>query len=227
MPRALSPDHPNLQKAVGQLRRIQYTWAALFLGMALLTILGEAVAVPIHWLGGALLLLLGPQPALLGMVAVIWGLSLLGLVPELNRSLAIDPIGALFGVELIESLALAFVRVVLLAMAWGQLLFYRMLYGAPSLGPETPAIPVVVDNHTDRLASAAQLAALASGLTLLVQLVGSVTRPLNSIMLGLAALAVGLGLGVAFSPTRRRGAALVSVVLGGMLFIFSVALSSV
>lgn len=227
MPRALSPDHPNLQKAVGQLRRIQYTWAALFLGMALLTVLGEAAAVPVHWLGGAVLLLLGPQPALLGMVAVIWGLSLLGLVPEVNRSLAIDPVGALFGVEFIESLALGFVRLVLLVMAWSQLLFYRMLYGAPSLGPETPAIPAVVENHTDRLASWARLAAVASGLVLLVQLVGGVNRPLNSAMLGLAALAVALGLGVAFTPTLRRGLALVSVVLGSMLFVFSVALSNV
>ncbi len=226
MPRSITPDHPNLQLAVGRLRRIQYTWAALLVGMALLTVLSRPAVVPIHWLTGALLLVLGPQPALLGMVAVLWGLSLLGLIPEVNQALALDPIGALFGVELIESLALSFVRLVLLIMAWGQLLFYRLLYGAPSLGPETPEIPAVVDNHTDRLAGWSQAAGWTGLLVLLVGLLTATTPQMLSTSMGLASLAVGLGVGVAFSPTSRRAVALASVVLGGMLFVLNVALLS-
>lgn len=226
MSRAVSPDHPNLQQAVRRLRRIQYTWAALLVGMGVLTVLSEPAVIPIHWLIGALLLALGPQPALLGMVAVIWGLSLLGLIPQLNQDLVLDPVGALFGVELIESLALGFVRLVLLFMAWSQLLFYRMLYGAPSLGPGTPEIPPVVDNRTDRLAGWSQAAGWTGALVLLVGLLTETTPQMLSISLGLATLAVGLGVGVAFSPTQRRTLALASVVLGGMLFVLNVALLS-
>lgn len=225
MPRAISPDHPNLQGAVRRLRRIQITWAALMLGMALLTLLSDTGTMPLHWLAGAILLLLGPQPALLGMVAVIWGLSLLGLVPQLNQALAIDPVGALFGVEPIKGLALGFVRLILLVMAWNQMLFYRILYGAPSLGRDTPEIPPVVENHTDRQAEAALLTALAGLVVVLVQLSAGTSPPLLSTGMGLGILAVGLGIGAAFSPTLRRPAALASVVLGGMLFVVSVALS--
>lgn len=226
MPRAVSPDHPNLQQAVSRLRRIQFTWAALLAGMALLTVLSEPAVIPLHWLLGALLLALGPQPALLGMVAVIWGLSLLGLIPQLNQDLALDPIGALFGVELIEGLALGFVRLVLLFMAWSQLLFYRMLYGAPGLGPDTPEIPPVIDNRTDRLAGWSQAAGWTGALVLLVELLTEATVQTLSVSLGLATLAVGLGVGVAFSPTQRRSVALASIVLGGMLFVLNVALVS-
>lgn len=225
-PRPISPNHPNLQQALSRLRRIQYTWAALMFGMALLTVLGGSPAIPIHWVAAAALLLLGPQPALLGMVAVLWGLSLLGLVPELNQALAIDPVGALFAVEPTEALALGFVRLVLLVMAWNQMMFYRMLYGAPAPQPELPDIPALVEKRTHRLAGWAQLALMAGGLVLLVELVGGMTPQLTSASFGLGALAVALSIGVAFSPTERRFAALATVLLGGMLFVLSVIFAS-
>lgn len=226
MPSTLPPDHPNLLKAVDRLRRIQYTWAALLFGMALLTVLSNPPVIPIHWAIAAVLLMLGPEPALLGTVATLWGLSLLGLVPELNQALAIDPVGALFGVELVESLALGFVRLVLLVMAWNQMQFYRMLYGAPAPSQDLPDIPPVIENHSDRLAGWALLAALGAGVVLLVAVAGGLTTEMLSTALGMAALAISLGIGVAFSPTERRVGALATVLLGGMLFVLAVAFSS-
>jgi hypothetical protein len=194
----------------------------MFGGMAVLTLLSDSQVVPIHWIIGALVLALQPQPALLGMVAVIWGLSLLGLLPELNAVFAIDPAGSLLDFETIESLALAIVRIILMLMAWNQLLFYRMLYGAPSPDKALPGIPEVIENKTGRIALWAQGSLITGALVLMIALSIGRPRPLLSTAFGLASLATGLGVGVVFSPTQRRGSVLITVTLAGLLFILTV-----
>jgi hypothetical protein len=191
--------------------------------MAALTLLADTQVIPIHWILGALALAAQPQPALLGMVAVTWGLSLLGLLPELNAVFKIDPAGSLLRVETIESLALGFVRIILLLMAWNQLLFYRMLYGAPSPAKRLPEIPEVVENKTDRIALWAQIAFVLGTLSLLVAVYVGRPRTLLTTAFGLATLSVGLGVGVAFSPTQRRGSALIAVILAGLLLVLTIA----
>lgn len=197
----------------------------MFAGMATLTLLSNRQVVPAQWLIGALVLGLEPQPALLGMVAVTWGLSLLGLIPDLNALFKIDPAGALLQFGTIESLALAFVRIILMVMAWNQLLFYRMLYGSPSPNKRLPGIPEVIENKTARIARWAQLSLIAGTLALLLSLAIDRPRALLSAAFNLAALSTGLGIGVAFSPTDRRGSVLAAVMLAGLLLVLSVAAS--
>ena len=229
MPRPLSPEHPNLVRAATRLRRIQLAWAALFAGAGLLSLVAQPGVAPVLWLIGAVLLVVDPQPALLAMVSVGWGLTLLGVSPELNRVIALDPVGALFSAGWVESLSLGFVRLILAIMAWNQFLFYRLLYGTRSMTGQTenlPAIPEVIPNRTGRLTAYAWAAWVAGGLALLLSSLMEAQPALRLIQtaaLGLAALSIGLGVGVAFSPTSRRGIALTAVVLGGFVFLASVA----
>lgn len=229
MPRALSPEHPNLVKAAARMRRILLVWAILFAGVGILGLFVAPRTVPILWLGGALLLVLEQQPALLGMVSVSWALSLLGVSTELNQAVALDPVGLLFGSEGVESLTLAFVRLVLAIMAWNQFLFYRLLYGTQAMTGASaglPEIPEVIPNRTNRLVAYCFLANTAGGLALLFSsplTTPEAVRSLLTASLGLAALSIGLGIGVAFSPTHQRPAALVSISLGSLMFLYSVA----
>ena len=229
MPRALSPEHPNLVKAASRMRRILFAWATVSAGVGLLGLFTASRTVPLLWLGGALLLFLEQQPALLGMVAVSWSLSLLGLSTELNQALALDPVGLLFGGEVVGSLSLAFVRLVLALMAWNQFLFYRLLYGTQAmigLSTGLPDIPEMIPNRTDRLVVYSWFGITAGGLALLFSFTLASPEGVQSLLtisLGLAALSIGLGIGVAFSPTHRRAAALASVALGSLMFLYSVA----
>lgn len=229
MPRPLSPEHPNLVRAATRLRRIQLAWAALFAGAGLLSLIAQRDVAPVLWLIGAVLLVADSQPALLAMVSVGWGLTLLGVSPELNRVIALDPVGALFSAGWAESLSLGFVRLILAIMAWNQFLFYRMLYGTRSMsGPteELPAIPEVIPNRTGRLTAYAWAAWVAGGLGLILSSsieAQPMLRLTQTAALGFAALSIGLGVGVAFSPTTRRGTALSAVVMGGFVFLASVA----
>jgi hypothetical protein len=232
MPKPLPPDHPNLLHAAQRLRRILLAWALLFLAMSVLTALaqtGRSSVSSLVWLGAAVLLTFSPQPAYLGLVTVLWGFSLVGLSPEINRTLALDPIALLLDPGATEQVALAIVRVVLLVMAWNQFLFYRMLYGtegAAGLDPKLPPIPAVIASRTDRLAAAALW---LGGLSLLGFLTafpaagaGRAGLPL-SLGAGLATLATGLGVGVAFSPTARRNTALIAVVVGTLSYLLILA----
>ena len=229
MPRALSPEHPNLVKAASRMRRILFAWATVSAGVGLLGLFTAPRTVPVLWVGAALLLVLEQQPALLGMVAVSWSLSLLGLSTELNQALALDPVGLLFGGEVVGSLSLAFVRLVLALMAWNQFLFYRLLYGTQAmigLSTGLPDIPEMIPNRTDRLVAYSWFGITAGGLALLFSFTLASPEGVQSLLtisLGLAALSIGLGIGVAFSPTHRRAAALASVALGSLMFLYSVA----
>lgn len=245
MPRTLSSDHPNLVLAVSRLRRIMLAWAALFLGMAVLTFLAVPSAIPVQWIAGAALLVfsaapnptsndakrqyLGPQPALLALVAVTWALSLLGLVPAINEVFALDPIVLVFDAGILEGLASAFVRGMLVLLVWNQFLFYRMLYGtrgAVGLEPGLPDIPEVVPNRTALLETYARWAGISGGAIILAATVipsADLQLPLLSIALGAGTVGVGLSIGVAFSPTESRPAALVSLFFGAVIFLVSIA----
>lgn len=209
--------------------------------MAALTFLAAPGVIPVQWLAGIALLILsaapdpkgtrsflGLQPALLGLVSVTWALSLLGLVPGINGIFALDPIVLLFEAGLIESLALAFVRGVLVVMAWNQLLFYRMLYGTRGtvgLEPGMPDIPEIVPNRTARLETYARWAGISGGLIILAAHFipnNEIVLPLLSSALGAGMVAVGLGVGVAFSPTESRTAALGSIIFGGIIFLLAI-----
>lgn len=232
MPVTLTADSPNLQLAATRLRRIQWTWAALFLAIAGLTIAqalrGEAplgaIVLGIAWLVGAALLAAVAQPALLALVAVAWALSLVFLVPG-GAALGSDPLRGLLGGSTMEGWATAVARVILAITAWNQFLFYRMLYGtsgASGLDGTLPVIPEVVPNRTDALASWARVCGL------IALLAAWAAVPLGEMDLASAALAlawalavfgIGLGLGAAFSPTNRRGAALTGVGAGALAFL--------
>ncbi|MFQ5923014.1 MAG: hypothetical protein ACE5M4_09230, partial [Anaerolineales bacterium] len=241
LPLSLSPDHPNLQEAVSRLRRILLAWVALFAGMAVLTFLTSPGVIPIQWMAGIALLtlsaapdpahggaFLGLQPALLALVSITWALSLLGLVPAINQVFALDPIVLMFEAGLIEGVALAFVRGVLVLMAWNQFLFYRMLYGTRGtvgLEPGVPDIPELVPNRTALLETYARWAGISGGGIILAAYVfpnSDLLLPLLSSSLGAGMVAVGLGVGVAFSPTDRRPASLGSIVVGGIIFVVSI-----
>jgi len=230
VPRPLSPEHPSLARAAIRLHRIQLAWAALFAGAGVLSLIAQPGVAPVLWLVGATLLVVEPQPALLGMVSVGWGLTLLGVSPELNRVIALDPVGALFSAGWVESLSLGFVRLILAIMAWNQFLFYRLLYGTrmmTGLTENLPPIPEVIPNRTGRLTAFAWAAWVAGGLALLLSSLMEaqpMLRLIQTAALGLAAISIGLGVGVAFSPTTRRGTALAAIVLGGVVFLASVAL---
>ena len=223
------------------MRRILLGWAGLFAGMAALTFFSAPGVIPVQWLAGLALLVLsaapdplrsksflGLQPALLGLVSVSWALSLMGLVPAINEIFALDPIILLLDAGFIESVALAFVRIILVVMAWNQLLFYRMLYGTQGMvGLERgmPEIPEMVPNRTSLLETYARWAGIAGGLIILAAFVvpnDDLLLPLLSSALGTGMVAIGLGLGVAFSPTTRRTAALGAIVVGGIIFMASI-----
>ncbi len=240
MPQSLSPDHPNLLKAVSRLRRILFAWSVFFAGLAVLTFLVEPNVIPIQWLGGAAFLIisaapepsesrryLGLQPALLALVSVTWALSLLGLVPEINQIFALDPIVLMFEAELIEAVALAFIRGILVVMAWNQFLFYRMLYGTGGtvgLDPGLPEIPEMVPNRTALLETFSRWIGVLGGLIVLAAYLvpSNLIAVMLSISLGAGIISVGLGVGVAFSPTERRSAALVSMMVGAVIFVASI-----
>lgn len=231
MPAPLPPDHPNLLRAAQRLRRILWAWAALFLAMSVLTALaqtGRASVSSLVWLAAAGLLAWSPQPAYLGLAAVLWGFSLIGLNPQINQALAIDPIALLLDTGPAERVAFAIVRIALLVMAWNQFLFYRMLYGthdAAGLDPSLPAIPVVIPRRTDRLARAALWLAVAGLVGFLAAFLPQgrwAGLPL-SLASGAATLAAGLGLGSAFSPISRRTTALAAVALGTLDYLLIMA----
>lgn len=227
----LSPEHPHLRQAAGRLRRTLWVWAALSAGMGLLAAspAGGGTLIPaLAWLTAAALLALTPQPVLLALAAGQWALSLLAWIPGVGAATGADPLSTLLQPGAFESIGLAVVRLLLAATAWNQFLFYRMLYGtgkAAGLNRELPPIPEVIPNRSDRWAlvsRAAGAAALIAGLASFA--LGPPIRPLTiQSGLALASLALGLGLGAAFSPTSRRGAALLGTGLAAMAVIVALA----
>ena len=192
---------------------------------------GGALIPALGWFAAAALMALLPQPALLSLSAALWALSLLAWIPGVGAALGNDPFTVLLQPGPFESLGLAVVRLLLAAMAWNQFLFYRMLYGtggAAGLDAGLPPIPEVIRNLSDRWSLAARaLGAMALVVALLAWVVPPSLRP-SGLQAGvvLASFALGLGLGAAFSPTQRRGAALLGVGLAGIAIVASLAVGT-
>ena len=235
MPKALPVDSPNLTLALTRLKRTLWVWAAMMGGMGLLTF----YANPGHpfeslpWLAAAALMALGIQPAYLALSAFEWGVSLTSFIPGVRYAFGADPLVAPPDVGPVGVAGLALVRVLFLVTAWNQFLLYRLLYGtqgAAGLDPTLPAIPEVIPNRTDSLALAGRLLALLSLPPSLLSWF-LIPAPLAPLALGLARaisiLAIGLGLGAAFSPTRRRDAALLAIWIGSAGFLLSLALARI
>lgn len=234
--RKISPDDENLVAAAKRLRRILLIWATLFAALGLLTLIGWRGSLPIAalpWLAGALALAISSQPVMLAYVAITLGISLVALIPTVNQTFAVDPVALLFAIGNIELIALAVIRLILLIMAWNQFLFYRMLYGTENstgLNPNWAAIPEVVPNRTDKLAVISRWIGFTAIISALLSF------PLDNFALakvpliiafGCAELAIGIGVGVAFSPTTRRGIALTGAGLGVIAFMMVLSISRV
>lgn len=220
MPEILSPKAPNLRLAVGRLRRTLWVWAAMFAALAGLQWFALLRAPDPVALVGALGLLLAalamaldPQPAYLALVAVVWGVSLVRLVPGVAAVFGPDILVALIGNSWPEQLAAAIVRILLMITAWNQFMLYRLLYGTAEFGggdPNAPIIPEVIPNRAPKLAAAGRLmASVALALAVAaIPLTDAGARVLAlHLALVLATYGLGLGVGAAFSPMPRRGPA--------------------
>lgn len=233
LPEPLSSDHPNLQLAVRRHRRIQWIWAALFAGMAVLAYFTVGAANPwsiLPWAAAAALLMAWDQPVLLALAAVLMGLSLVTLFPGMAQVFGGDPVAEVFPTGAIEIIGQTVVRLVLAVTAWNQFMLYRMLYGTErgsGLAADQPPIPELVRNETDRasvLAAALAALALLASLAATLPAIGVLRQGSAQIGFALSLLTIGLGLGTAFSPTDRRGLALLAT--GGGMVAFLVALAA-
>ncbi|MGD8634804.1 MAG: hypothetical protein PVF85_14620 [Anaerolineales bacterium] len=230
MTEPISAAHPNLQLARKRLQRMLRVWALLFAAMGVTAWVAMHTTHPltsVGWLLAALLFALGSQPAFLVLAAVIWGISITSLIPGAAGLLGPDPLSILFAGGLLEQIVLIFIRVVFAVMAMNQFLFYRMLYGTErmtGLDESLPDIPEVIPNKTDLLAQiSAGIAAVAMiivAIGWLVDYAGAARYLLHGAAIA-ATYAVGLGLGCAFSPTDKRGSALLSVFLGALTFLLA------
>ncbi len=227
----LTPEHPNLRQAAGRLRRTLWVWAALAAGMGVLTAspaIGGSLVPAIGWLAAAALMGLFVQPVLLALAAAQWALSLVTWIPGVALVVGGDPLTTLLTPGAFESFGLALVRVLLAITAWNQFLFYRMLYGtgrAAGLDLRLPPIPEVVPNRTDTWALAARMLGVVAIAAALLALALTSPARLLAIQAGLvlASLGIGLGMGTAFSPTGRRGAALLGVGVAAAAFVLALA----
>jgi hypothetical protein len=231
MPRTLSKKDPKLVEAVKRLKRIQQIWGVLLIGLGGLT---EWAGAGDHPVAGLPLIAVGlfalawAEPAVLAAVAAVVAFS---IVPTINPGLTIlgpDPLRLALAGSTIELVAVVVGKSLIVLTAASQFFFYRFLYGtarATTDDPELPIIPDMVPNRTNGLARAARwigligLALGAAGILFAFAAPGALQVRLFGEMAGsLGVVAMGLGLGCAFSPTDERGAALLSVVLGLIAF---------
>jgi hypothetical protein len=186
-------------------------------------------AVPWVVTGG--LLALSAQPAALALVSTQLALSLTALLPGAAAAFGPDPLATVFGATGVEAVLIGLIRAVLAVTAWSQFHFYRILYGTASssgLDPRLPAVPEVVPNRSDAFASASRV---LGGSALIVALAALALSGSDASLValgsahGMSVLAIGMGLGAAFSPTSRRPSALTGIALGGAAFLAAVAAS--
>jgi len=236
MPKTLSKKDPNLVEAVNRLKRVQRIWGLLLIGLGVLT---EWAGAADHPVAGLPLIAVGlfafvwAEPAILAAVAAA---MLFSIVPSINPRLTIlgpDPLRAAMVGSTIELIALIVGKALIVLTASSQFLFYRFLYGtaqATTDDPEMAIIPEMVPNRTDGLSRSARwigllgLALGAAGLLFVFTAPAAFLTPLLGEMAGsLGVVAIGLGVGCAFSPTRERTAALTSVLLGVIAYVLGAA----
>ncbi len=235
MPKTLSPNDPNLVKSVQRLRRSQQLWGGLLIALGILTELGatsDHPAAGLPFVAVGLLAFRWAEPALLAAVAVLVAFS---IVPTINPSFTIlgpDPVAAIADFSWLELGAVVVGKGLIVLTAANQFFLYRFLYGterATSDEPDLDIIPPMVPNRTDGLARSARLMALVGVGSAVLGLVLSFVDPsafLPQILAesggSLAVVAVGFGLGCAFSPTNERRAALTGVQAGLLSYVVAV-----
>jgi hypothetical protein len=227
MPEELSREHPNLVSAAERMQKICWAWATVSLLFAILTFGTEGDVYPIAalpWLVHGLLLVVNQQPLFLGLTAVLWGISILNLLPGISGLVGPDPLTVIFETSVIEKIAFAVVRFLLLLMAWNQFMFYRILYGTSrmsGLDQDLPVVPEMVLNWSDVLAVVASILGTA-GLAMTWVSSLPTTAATRTTFAGLAytsiIFSIGLGIGVIFSPTSRRRLGLFSIAIGLLSF---------
>lgn len=232
MPNTLSKTDPNLLTGVRRLQRVQKVWGALLIGLGVITELAATSAHPVSgvpFIAVGLFVLRWPEPAMLAVVAALVGFS---IVPSINPRLTIlgpDPFLQLADPSFLELLAVVVGKALLVLTAAGQFFFYRFLYGtrrASTEDPEQDIIPEMVPNRTNGLARWARWIGIgslifAAGTIFLSTVDPSAYLPRLWAEIGgsLATLAIGIGLGVAFSPTDERRLALVGVAAGAVAYV--------
>ncbi len=227
MPKMLSKNDPSLITSVARLRRVQQVWGILLI---LLGVVTEFAATSNHPVAGlpfvavGLLALLWREPALLAAVAMLMAFS---IVPGINPRITVlgpDPVTVLGTLNLLEKIALAAGKALIVLTTANQFLLYRFLYGtarAYSTDEELDIIPAMVPNRTDGLARAGRLlgitGAVLGGAALALSFVdpSAYLPQIVAEMAGsLGVTAVGFGFGAAFSPTNERQAALLGAGTG-------------
>lgn len=227
MPKTLSKKDPNLVEAVNRMTRAQRVWGLLLIGLGALTEWAGASGHPVAGLpliAVGLFALVWAEPAVLAAVAVVVAFS---IVPTVNPRLSIlgpDPLRLALEGSVIELVAIVVGKVLIVLTAANQFLFYRFLYGtarATGDDPEMAIIPEMVPNRTNGLARSGRwigligLALGAAGLLFVFTVPSAILTPLlGEMAASLGVVALGLGVGCAFSPTDERTAALTSLGLG-------------
>jgi hypothetical protein len=232
MPKTLSKTDPALLAGVRRLQRVQQVWGLLLIGLGLLT---ELAATSEHPVAGLPFIAVGlfafrwAEPALLATVATLMAFS---IVPSINPRLTIlgpDPLLQLADPSFLELLAVVVGKIIIVLTAANQFFLYRFLYGtsrATTDDPNQAIIPEMVANRTNGLARWARWVALAglifvvgAGLLRFVDPDPFIPRLWAEIAGSLGTVAVGIGLGAAFSPTDLRRAALFGVGAGLLTYI--------
>jgi hypothetical protein len=230
MPKTLSKSDPHLQEAVQRLSRTQKTTGWILLGYGVFTQLVAIATEPSHPVAGLPFLAIGfftllwGEPALLAASALLFALS---IVPALTPAVSLlgpDPIVQVTQVTGWELFIVVGVKAMLAFSAMQQFLLFRLLYGterAHTDDPDLALIPAMVANRTDRLAwwgrSAGLVGAAAALLALGILAVDPAAyagRVAAESAGALGAVAAGLGVGAAFSPTDERPAALLGLGAG-------------
>jgi hypothetical protein len=226
MPRTLSVKDPNLVAAVARLQRTQQLWGVLLIAIGLIT----ELAATSHPVAGLAFIAVGllafrwAEPALLATIATVVAFS---IVPTINPRLTIlgpDPLREIATLSLVELIALVVGKGLIVLTTANQFFVYRFLYGTARASTEDPnlaLIPTMVPNRTNGLARSARWMGLI-GLVLALVAVGFLvaapeafpTQVMAEAAGTLAVMAIGLGLGAAFSPTDERLPALASLGLG-------------
>ena len=238
MPKTLPQDDPNLLKAVQRLKRANWIWGGLLIGLGILTQWSQS---PQHPLTGLPLIIIGVvclrfnEPALLATAGLLIALSIPAYFNPNLTLLGPDPLPRFVSpaddeLELRLFLA-AFTlgKLILAYMAFNQFVLMRFLYGTERAwvdDPKQPIIPQMVPNRVNgvlRWSLWMMLGSIAAFvLTLILFFVdrSGVAPRLGAELTGsLGALALALGVGVAFSPTDFRGIAVLAMGVGTLAYI--------
>jgi len=232
MPKLLAVKDPNLVKAVERNARSLSLWGWLFIGVGLVTEISAGQLHPVAgfpFIGVGVACLVWREPALFAAVAA---LALLSIPASLNARISLlgpDPLAQLADLDAIERIAVAIGKVLVALTAGNQFFIFRLLYGtarATTSDPDLDVIPEMVPNRTNRIARWGRTVGLAgfaaAALAWLLALIDPgafFTRVAAEFGGSLAAVAVGLGLGAAFSPTDEREAALLGTGAGMAAFL--------